>query len=106
MIIRKLSFWLSCKYPKLWDRLKTKKMRKRENWAVKHFPEIMVLSFHRLAALKMLGDLLGCPYKGEGRTKRVILAERIREGDYYPFDGDAERRLLEAIEDDQDNLNY
>lgn len=53
-----------------------------------------------LAAHEVVYLLLGYEFQGEGQTLRVRLGGRIRTGEFYPFDSDAEQRLMKAITED------
>jgi len=73
--------------------------REQEDKVLAAMSEIRKRFAYKMIAMEYIYEWLGHPFQGEGRTKRVILAERVRAGEFYPFDSNAERRLLEAIDE-------
>lgn len=71
-----------------------------EDRIIEAMPEIRKRVAHEMLAFDILGDYLGDPVQDEGQTLRVRLGDMIRKGEFYPFDADAETRLMKAITED------
>lgn len=72
-----------------------------EGQVVEALPDMLERAGDIMVAHNILVLFLGEASASEGQTLRVRLWDRISKGEFYPFDSDAEKRLMTAIMEDE-----